>query len=97
MPETINNNYNTVFIIVDWLSKQHIYLPIKKIATAAITANLFYRYIWRFKDCLKIIISNYKPQFINIFLNKLSYFCQIKLKLSISVHSQTDSQIEIIN
>ena len=45
MPKTVNNGYNTVFIIVDRLNKQHIYLPTKKIATAVTAVDLFYRYI----------------------------------------------------
>ena len=61
MSKTVSNSCDAIFIIIDRLSKQYIYMSIKKIATAATAADLFYKYILRFKDYLKIVISDYKP------------------------------------
>ena len=61
MSGIVSNSCDAIFIVIDRLSKRHIYLLIKKIATAATAANLFYRYIWRFKGYLKTVINDCRP------------------------------------
>ena len=42
-------------------------------------------------------MSDYKSQFISAFMNELCKLTEIKQKLSITYHSQTDDNTEILN
>lgn len=53
--------FNNVFVVVDRLSKRPVSLPTKKEATARTAAELYYRYIWRFRGFPLTITSDRGP------------------------------------
>lgn len=88
---------NNILVIVDRLSKRYVSLPTKKTATAKTAADLYYRYIWRFRGAPVTITSDRGPQFISSFTDEIAKRAGVKIKLSTSEHSQTNGQTEIIN
>ena len=96
-PGSTSNGCDNVFVIVDRLSKRHVSLPTSKSATAKTAVLLYYRYIWRFRDCPLTITSNRESQFISDFMDELLTLTRIKLKLLTTEYAQTDGQTEIVN
>ncbi|KAI0994415.1 hypothetical protein K3495_g13767 [Podosphaera aphanis] len=89
--------FNNIWVAVNRLSKRQISIPTTKSATAKTAADLFYRYVWRFRGAPMTITSDRGPQFISDFMDELSRLARVKLKLSTAEHPQTDGQTEIIN
>ena len=52
------HNYNSIFIIINYLNKKHFILFYKKIIIIKKTAELYYCYIYQIYKILIIIIYN---------------------------------------
>jgi len=74
--------HNAAFIVVNRLYKQSVSLSCFKTTTIKDIACLYVNNIYQFYSAPKLIISNYSPQFILDFWNKLCYILRIKIKLS---------------
>jgi transposase InsO family protein len=89
--------YDMVFIIIDYFSKQAVFLPYYKTVTAEDMARLYIDAIYRYKGPPDSIVSDRGPQFVSYFWKEFCRILGIKLKLSTAFHPQTDGQTEIIN
>ena len=60
-------------------------------------ARIYVNNIYRIYGALKLIISNYRSQFILDFQDKFYFILRIKIRLSTIFHFQTNGQTKIIN
>jgi transposase InsO family protein len=91
------HGYDSVFVIVDRLSKRPISIPCHKTVTAKEMAQLYIDHVYRWTGPPDTIVSDRGGQFISEFWNEVCRILGIKLKLSTSHHPQTDGQTEIVN
>ena len=63
--------YNSVFVVVDRLSKRCFSLPCRKDISARQTAELYYQYIWRVFGPPRSVVSDRGPQFTSAFMDEL--------------------------
>lgn len=70
------------------------YIACRKTITTKDLANVFSDDIWRLYDFSKFIITDKDSIFIAKFWSIMCYHLQIKQKLSIAFHSQTNDQTE---
>ena len=91
------HGYDSVLVVVDWLSKRAVLMPCYKTTSAREMARLFIKHIYRWKGPPNIIVSDWGGQFVSEFWSKVCSILGIKLKLSTSYHPQIDGQTEIMN
>ena len=84
------NGYDIVIILVNRFSKRPFLIPYYKNINAKEAARLYIYYVYQIYGPLDTIISDRGPQFISAFWNKFTRILDIKLKLSIVYHPQTD-------
>jgi transposase InsO family protein len=86
--------YDTVYVVIDRLSKRAYSIPCHKTTTAKDMAQLFISNIYRTHGPPETIVSDRGPQFISEFWTEFCRILRIKLKLSTAYHPQTDGQTE---
>ncbi len=89
-----SDSYDSILVIVDWLTKMVHYKPIKvKIdvpGLAEVIINMVVRHHW----VPESIVTDWGLLFTSKFWSLLCYFLGIKKKLSTAFHPQINSQIE---
>ena len=91
---------NVIFIIIDRLLKKQHYIPCcieDKQMLLKKTVWLFIHKMFHYHNLLQFIISNQRPQFISRMWKSLLKQLGINPLISISHHSETDSQMEHFN
>ena len=88
------DNYNSILVIVDRLTKMVHYKPLKVIIDALGLAEVIINVVVRHHGLPNSIITNWGSLFILKFWSSLCYFLGIKQKLSTAFHLQTDDQME---
>jgi hypothetical protein len=91
------HGYDNILVIINYLLKKSISIPCYKTTTAEEIALLFIYYIWRYFGPPDSIVLDRGPQFISDFWAEFCRLFNIKFKLSIAHHPQTDGQTEIMN
>jgi len=91
------HGYDTVFVVIDRLSKQAFSIPCFKTTTAKDMARLYIQNIYRIRGAPESIVSDRGPQFISNFWDEFCRILGIQLKLSTAFHPETDGQTEIMN
>ena len=89
--------YDSILVVVDWLSKRPYLIPCYKTATAKDMAEMYIRDVYRTHGPPDTITSDRGPQFISKFWHEFCKVLGIRLKLSTAHHPQTDGQTEIVN
>ena len=79
-------------VVVDKLSKEEHFIPIKITHKDANIAGIFMKEIFRLQRIQKVIISYRGPKFTGNFLKSLFKGLDIKLNFSTPYHLQTDEQ-----
>lgn len=92
-----SDGFDSVWIVVDRLSKMRHFIPCQNTCTAQDLADLFTRQVLRLHGLPKTIISDRGPQFISAFWTKLCSRLKIDRRLSTAFHPQTDGQTERLN
>jgi hypothetical protein len=91
------SGYNTVYVVIDRLSKQAISTPCHKTTIAEDMAKIYLRTVYRYYGPPASIVSDCSPQFISVFWKEFNGILGTKLKLLIVYYPQTDGQTEIMN
>jgi transposase InsO family protein len=91
------HGYDTLWVVIDRLSKQAISIPCYKTVTARNMAEMYIQHIYRHRGAPQSIVSDRGPQFISQFWEEFTRILGVKLKLSTAFHPQTDGQTEIMN
>jgi len=89
--------YNSILVIVDRLTKMVHFIPTMEKTLAEGLARLFRDNVWKLHRLPKSIILDRGPQFTAELMRELNKMLGIKSKMSTVFHPQTDGQIERIN
>ncbi len=89
--------FDTIFVVIDRLSKQSTSIPCLKTTTAKDMAVMYIDRIYRNHGAPESIVSDRGSQFVSAFWNEFCRILGITLKLSTANHPQTDGQTEIMN
>jgi len=89
--------YDTILVVVDWLTKMVHFIPTTEKTMAEGLAKLFRDNMWKLHGLPESIISDRGPQFAAGVMKELNQMLEIKSKLSTAFHPQTDRQTERIN
>ena len=96
LPKT-DKGFDSIWVIVDYLSKRAHFIPTKTNVTAKELAQLFIENIFKLHGLPEVIVSDRDPKFISEFWKSIHKNMGIKLALSSANHAQTDGQTERTN
>ena len=86
--------YDSILVIVDWLTKMIYYKPVKVIFNAPGLAEVILNMIVRHHGLPDSIVTNIGSLFTSKFWSLLYYFLGIKQRVFNAFHPQTDGQME---
>jgi hypothetical protein len=89
--------FDSIFVVVDQLTKIVHFMPYNKIVTREETAKFFMDNIYKYHGLPDDIISNCGLRFTSKFWQSLFKILKFKIKLSFAYHPETDGQIERVN
>jgi len=89
--------YDSILVVVDWLTKMVHFIPTTEKTSAEGLARLFRDNMWKLHGLPESIILDRGPQFTAGLMRKLNEILGIKSKLSMVFHPQTDGQTERVN
>jgi IS30 family transposase len=89
--------YDSIWVIVDRLTKAAHFIPVKTTYSSAKLAELYMSRIVCLNGVLKKIMSDRGSQFTSKFWEKLHESMDTKLNFSLAYHPQTDGQTERTN
>jgi transposase InsO family protein len=89
--------FDSIFVVVDRLTKMAYFMPCNKTVTSEETVRLFMDNIYMYHGLPDGIISDHGSQFISNFWQSLFKILKVKIKLSSAHHPQTDGQTERVN
>lgn len=95
LPES--KSFDSIFVVVDRLTKMAHFVPCTKSVTGEEAARLFLENIYKYHGLPDDIISDRGTQFTSKFWQSLFKILQVKIKLSSAYHPQTDGQTERVN
>ena len=89
--------YDSIFVVVDRLTKMIRIIPTKKEVTASEVADLFIQNLFKLHGLPERIVSDRDPKFTGKFWTDLCSKLNVKQSLSTAHHAQTDGQTERAN
>jgi len=89
--------YDSILVVVDRLTKMVCFIPTTEKTSAEGLARLFRDNVWKLHGLPESIISDRGPQFAAGLMRELNEMLEIKSKLSMAFHPQTDGQTERVN
>ena len=95
MPESLG--YNNILVVVDRFSKEAVFIPCTKEENALTTAELFRDHVWCQHGLPSSVVSDRGLIFASHFMGELYKILEIKRKMSMAFHPQTDGQTERLN
>jgi hypothetical protein len=96
LPKT-SKGYDSIWVIVDRLTKTTRFLPVKTDHPVVVYAQLYIARILSLHGVPKMIVSDRGPQFISKFWEELHKSLGTKLLHTSAYHPQTSGQIERVN
>ncbi|MCO5577647.1 hypothetical protein L7F22_031478 [Adiantum nelumboides] len=96
LPKT-TRNYDSIYVIVDKLTKVAHLIPVKQTATAVDIAQVFVKEIVRLHGIPARIISDRDAKFTSKFWQAMFQSLGTQLNLSTAYHPETDGQTERVN
>ena len=97
LPKT-KNQWDSILVCVDKLTKRAHFAPLKVTATAPEVADLFFDVVVKHHGLPRALITDRDPKFTSIFWKTLfKRMGTTKLSMSSAYHPQTDGQTERTN
>eukprot|EP00253_Pinus_taeda_P016913 PITA_16913 len=96
LPKTKRNN-DSIFVVVDKLSKAAHFIPVQSTYRAAQIAHIFMQNIFKLHGLPKTIISDCDVKFTSAFWKTLFAELGTQLNFNTAYHPQTDGQTERVN
>ena len=93
----ISQGFDSLFVVVDRLSKATIVTPCNKSITAEETAKLYMDNVWRRTGLPRQVISDRGPQFASKVMQEVWTKLGVKSTMSTAFHPQTDGETERVN
>jgi len=93
----ISQGYDSLFVVVDRLSKATIVTPCTKTITAEETSKLYMDHVWRRTGLPRQVISDRGPQFASKVMQEVWGKLGVKSTMSTAFHPQTDGETERVN
>ncbi len=87
-----HETYDSILVIVDWLTKMVYYKPVKVTINTPALAEVIIKAVVRHHGLPDSIVSDRSSVFTSKFWSSLCYFLGIQQRLSITFHPQTDGQ-----
>lgn len=94
---TTRGGYDTIFVVVDRLTKMAHFYPMRKTDTALQVARLFVKEIFRIHGMPKSIVSDRDSKFTSNFWKATFQSIGTELRMSTAFHPQTDGETERVN
>ncbi|PNX98963.1 Ty3/gypsy retrotransposon protein [Trifolium pratense] len=92
-----SKGFETIFVVVDRLSKYCHFIPLKRPCNARTVAEAFAREVIRLHGLPSAIVSDRDPVFVSNFWVELFRMQGTTLKMSTAYHPETDGQTEVVN
>jgi hypothetical protein len=92
-----SNSFDSIFVVVDRLTKMAHFIPCKKTSSSEDTARFFLDNVYRYHGLPDDIVSDRGTQFVSKFWRSLFEILKVDIKLSSAFHPQTDGQTERVN
>ena len=92
-----SKGFDTIFVVVDRLSKYAHFILLKHPYTARRAATIFAKEVVRLHGVPQSILSDRDPLFVSVLWKELFKLQGTVLKMSSSYHPETDGQIEVVN
>ena len=92
-----SKGFDSIFVVVDRLTKMAHFVPCNKTVTGEETARLFIDNVYKYHGLPDDIISDRCTQFTSKFWQSLFKILQVEIKLSSAYHPQIDGQTERVN
>jgi hypothetical protein len=96
LPKTAKG-FDSIWVIMDWLTKTSHFLPIKMDHLVVVYAQLYIARILSLHGIPKTIVSDRGPQFVSKFWKELHKSFGTKLLHSLAYHPQTSGETERVN
>ena len=93
----VSQSFDSIFVVVDRLTKMAHFVPCLKAISGEETAKLFLDNIYRYHGLPNDIVSDRGPQFISKFWKSLFQLLKVQINLSSGYHPQTNGQTERVN
>ena len=93
----LSKTFDSIFVVVDRLTKMAHFIPCHKTVTGEETAKLFVDNVYKIHGFPDDIISDRGTQFTSKFWQSLFKILGVEIKLSSAYHPQTDGQTERVN
>jgi len=94
---SLAQGYNSILVVVDWLTKMVYFIPTTEKTSAEGLARLFRDNVWKLHGLPESIISDRGSQFVAGLMRELNRMLEIESKLLMAFHPQTDGQTERVN
>ena len=92
-----SNSFDSIFVVVDRLTKMAHFIPCKKTSSSEDTTRFFLDNVYRYHGLPDDIVSDRGTQFVSKFWRSLFEILKVDIKLSSAFHPQTDGQTERVN
>ena len=93
----LSKGFNSLFVVVDRLSKATILSPCSKTITAEETSTLYLSNVWKRTGLPRQVISDRGPQFASKVMQEIWNKLGVKSTMSTAFHPQTDGETERVN
>ena len=93
----LSKGYDSLFVVVDRLSKATILAPCNKTITAEETPQLYLSHVWKRTGLPQQVISDRGPQFASKVMQEIWMKLGVKSTMSTAFHPQMDGETERIN
>ena len=92
-----SSSYDTTLVIVDWLTKQSLFIPTVDTITAPMLAQLFVLHVFSKHGVPSHVTSDRGSEFVSSFFQTLGKALDKKLHFTSSCHPEGDGQTERMN
>ena len=91
---TPSSGYNTILVLVDWLTKQSLFIPMVDTIPAPMLAQLFILHVFSKHGVLSHVTLDHSSEFVSSFFWTLGKALDMKLHFTSSYHPKGDGQTE---
>jgi len=92
-----SEGYTDILVMVDWLTKQALFIPTIRSLNAAMLTELFIKHVFSKYRIPSHVTSDREMEFVSKFFRSLANILEIKLYFTSGYHSEANSQTKCTN